>query len=188
VIDAYTDIRTLHPYLQLAKHDASPSSTILVPFYSHPVTALFGSLRGGIHLFPAFISFIVLLSEVMTVAIAGVPYSSASSYTAYTVSTFLSIGIIGIMLFALVLVYFVFMRDPLELPRRPDTVANTLSFLCGSKAMVRSLKDLACVDGRERRKVIVGMRRRYKLDIGVGMDGKERWTIDEAGSGGSLDN
>ena len=120
----------------------------------------------------------------MTVAIAGVPYSSASSYRAYTVSTFLSIGIIVIMLLALVLVYVVFVRDPLELPRRPDTVANVLSYLCGSRVMVPSLKDLGRVDGKERGKVIVGMRRRYKFDVDVGMDGKERWTVDEDGSGG----
>src|SRR5439155_17005866 len=116
----WLEVRTVDPYRRLVKGHARPCHTILLHFTSTPLATLVGSLYRR-HLFLASIAFTSLLSEVLVIMIAGVPFNSSQIWAAFLVSTYSSISILSLMICAL-LALFWWRRQP-ELPRMPNTVA-----------------------------------------------------------------
>src|SRR5204862_6508296 len=86
-----------------------------------------------------WIAFNALLSEVLVVMLAGVPFNSSQTWTAFLVSAYSTMTILGLMVVAL-LALFWWRRKP-ELPRMPNTVAAVLSYLCASE-MLEDFKEL----------------------------------------------
>lgn len=123
-------LRTLEPYKRLAFDGSSPpQESILVESCVHPITATFSCLWWK-HYFVAYIAFITLLAECLTVALSGVPFSSALSYEAYTVSTFLSVAIIAMMLITIPVIAL--RGRDLMMPRGLDNIVAVLLYICGS--------------------------------------------------------
>ncbi|KAA6415029.1 MAG: hypothetical protein FRX48_01780 [Lasallia pustulata] len=135
------------PRPRLPDGPASPNDTILVPSVAVPLNAILPSLRRG-HFFVAAIAAVVLLPDLLTVALAGIPFDSASSYTAYTVSTDLSTAILALMLVALAAVLVRERGDPV-LPRKPESLAAVALVLCGAQ-MGGGLEGLGDVDREPR--------------------------------------
>ena len=134
------------------------------------------------HFFVASVAATTVLADVLTVALAGIPFDSASSYTAYTVSTYLSAAILALMLDALAALVWRARSDPV-LPRAPESVAAVALALCGS-GLVGEVEGLAGLEQGVRDRRVEGIGRRYWGGEGVGVDGVVRWGVDcEDGEG-----
>jgi uncharacterized membrane protein len=137
---------------------------------------MFSCLRWK-HYFVAHISLIALLAECLTIALSGIPFSSAHSYKAYTVSTYLCIAIIAMMLLTIPLIAL--RGRDLLMPRSPDTIAAVLLYICGSP-MLASFRGLSLLDAKTRNQRIVDMGRIYRYGLVVGVDGQVRMGVDHA--------
>ncbi len=62
--------------------------------------------------------------------------------------------------------------------QRPETLADMMIALCGSRMLV-DFKGLSALDRRERDAVVGGWGKRYAMGTVVGVDGVERDGIDE---------
>jgi hypothetical protein len=170
-----SEIRTLEPYRNLSLRPFPARDTILVTSKSHPIVALTSAVF-RLRPFLALIAFDTILAEILTVVLPSVPYKGESIFLAYSSSAVLAISIIAFMLASLVWVAVRATRA-LALPRRPDTIAAVLLYLCGGK-MVKDFQGLAVVEERLRDRVLVRMEKNYWLGKVVGGDGVERVGID----------
>ncbi|KAI9774087.1 MAG: hypothetical protein M1840_005180 [Geoglossum simile] len=170
------ETRAVEPYRNLSAGNAQPRDSILVCAVSNPITSLVVAVtRARPHL--AVLVFNTLLSEVLIVSLSRIPFRGDSIYIAYVASSRLVTAIIPFMLVTLIWVGLR-RRLTVDLPRRPDTIAAVLSYLCGS-SMLQDFQGLSTVDGQTRDGVVVKMGKRYKLGKIVGVDGVERVGIDE---------
>jgi Protein of unknown function (DUF3433) len=166
----------MEPYRNLSAGNAQPRDSILIRSVSNPIAALATAVvRARFHL--AVLVFNTLLSEVLIVSLSRIPFKGDSIYIAYVASSRLITAIIPFMLVTLMWVALR-RRQTADLPRRPDTIAAVLSYLCGS-SMLQDFQGLSTVDGRTRDGVVVKMGKRYKLGKIVGVDGVGRVGIDE---------
>lgn len=146
------------PYRRLAEGNATARETILMTTPSHPVLAFHSALFTR-HYFLAAISAATLLSEVLTVTLSTIPFSSATLWKAYVVSTWISVAIIGVML--LTLLFLFFYKEP-KLPIKPTTLAAQLACLCDS-SLPDLFANLGATSTQDRNKAIDSLGYRYRL-------------------------
>jgi hypothetical protein len=144
---------------------------------------MFSCLRWK-HYFVAYVAFITLLAECLTVALSGVPFSSALSYEAYTVSTFLSVAIIAMMLITIPVIAL--RGRDLMMPRKLDNIAAVLLYICGSP-MLTSFGGLSLLDTKTRNRRILNMGRMYRYGLVMGVDGQLRMGVDYSSDGNGYD-
>jgi hypothetical protein len=72
-----------------------------------------------------------------------------------------------------------------RLVRQPDTLGSVMLFLCGG-GMVARFEGVAEMGGRERERVVKGWGERYGFGRWRGVDGVERWGVDEVERRGSV--
>ncbi|KAH0565071.1 hypothetical protein GP486_001539 [Trichoglossum hirsutum] len=168
-------IRTLEPYRNLSLRPSPAWDTILVTSKPHPIVALISALF-SLRPFLALIAFDTILAEILTVVLPSVPYKGESIFIAYSLSAILAISIITIMLASLA---WVAVRETrvTSLPRRPDTIAAVLLYLCGGR-MVKDFQGMAEAEGRLRDKTLMKMGKNYWLGKVEGVDGIERIGIE----------
>jgi hypothetical protein len=132
------------------------------------------------HLFAASIALIAVLSDILTVALSVVPYSPGQIYLELLVSSYMSMAILALMVVAIIslLLWRWRWQGMLDLPRRPETLAAVISYVCASR-MLDDFEGLECLDGGQRDQQIVGMRKRYGYGRRRCVDGVVRWAIDE---------
>jgi hypothetical protein len=65
-----------------------------------------------------------------------------------------------------------------HLPRKPDSVAAVMSYLCASR-MVEELEGSEYLSSKQMQLRVEGLKKRYTYGKIVGMDERERWAIDE---------
>ncbi|KAI4259555.1 MAG: hypothetical protein L6R42_004523, partial [Xanthoria sp. 1 TBL-2021] len=180
------DLRATHPYhlLLLASSSASPKArqSILASPPSNPFTGLVYSLRRMTWL-PGWLSTVAVLTEPLIVALANIPFQPGTAWMAYRASTYVTIGVLSFMLLGLV---GVLARRKLngELVRRGTeaarerTVGRVMGLVCGS-CMLGEFRGLAELDEKSRDEVVQGWGKRYWMGQLVGVDGVERWGVDE---------
>ncbi|PVH97481.1 hypothetical protein DM02DRAFT_674105 [Periconia macrospinosa] len=162
------NIRSLEPYRRLSSGSGvTPQESILVPSSAHPITAIVTSLRHR-HYFVAYVSFLAVLTEVLVVTLSGVPFSSARSHTDFVVSTSLSTAIIALLIVTLP---YVFVWSTLTSPMPRDSLADRLSYLCGS-SMIAFFMTLSILDRKERDRSIEGIGKVYVMK--ASSDGNDR--------------
>ncbi|KAI9858264.1 MAG: hypothetical protein M1813_007538 [Trichoglossum hirsutum] len=167
------EVRTVNPYRRLAHGHARPHNTILVRFTSTPLTTFPVSIFRR-HFFVAFIALVALFSEVLVVMLAGVPFQAGQTWMAFLVSTYSGVGILGLMIIALIAL-FQWRRRP-ELPRIPNTVAATLSYLCASYLR----EDFERLGHSTEIDVIAkGHGQTYSYGLLKGTDMVTRWAVDK---------
>ncbi|KAI9767854.1 MAG: hypothetical protein M1840_005347 [Geoglossum simile] len=169
------EVRAVNPYRILARRHARARDTIAVDFTSTPFTTFTASLYQR-HFFVAFIACVALLSEILVVALSGIPFNSSQTYAAFQASAYTSVAILALMVFAVfALVYW--RRQPL-LPRMPNTLAAILSYVCASHMLEdpRVLQDVGSGDGRGGQTFSYGRLR--------GVDAVMRWAVDRDANNG----
>jgi hypothetical protein len=178
-----TEVRTYTIYRRLVTSPVLARDSILLSTTTHPVTTIPHALRHRAF-FLATISFLAFLAEALIITLAAVPFSAGETYAAYHVSSYISITILVIMLGALVGV-FVWRRGNPRLPREPNTLAGVWSYLCASR-MRGAFEELGDLKKGELDRVVGGMGKTYFLGWKAGMDGVERWTVDDCGNAPGL--
>ncbi|OMP85167.1 hypothetical protein BK809_0000266 [Diplodia seriata] len=167
-------IHTMEPYRRIALGRASAHSSILAPTSPHAIAAIFSSLRRR-HFFPAYLSLLAVLSEILIVTLASVPFHIATLLEAFRVSVFVSVGIVGLMVVTLPAVW-VYCRGAAVGP--PVCVADTVMMLMGREdgeggnEVAGVLGGMGGLRRSERDKAIEGLGRRYRM-VGVRGGGKE---------------
>ena len=130
------------------------------------------------HVFSASMALVGLLSEVLVVVLAAIPYSPGEIFLELIVCSYTSIGILSLMF--LVLISLVFWKRRLPyLPRPPDTLGSVISYICASR-MLADFDQCTGLGNRELKRRIAGMGNRYTYGKYVGLDGQLRWMIEES--------
>lgn len=153
--------------------------TILLHRHTLPLTAFVPLLRSN-HVVPAAVAFAALISEILVVTLAGLPYRPGQLRSEYVFCGVASAVLLAIMLgIAVWAATWRALAVP-HLPRRPDSVAAVMTYVAGTR-MVADFEGIERVGVRERDRVIVGLRKRYvyghverKSGFGSG-----RWVVDD---------
>jgi hypothetical protein len=117
------------------------------------------------YIFPAAFSATAILADILVILAPVIPFAPARMRVEFLVSAFTCMGILALMLIAVT--GYIFWRRRAMVPRTPDTLANVMSYLIGSREMC------SMELGEWRRKDL-----RYTYGKSKGIDGFSRWTID----------
>lgn len=117
-----------------------------------------------------------ILCELLTIALANVPYSASNTLVAYKVCSSIAIAVLVIMLLTLVAVMFQIGRfgGGSEVPK---TLAGKLRLLVGG-SLPEKFSGMGDMGEKARDKIVVGLKERYKLGNVRGWDGVVRLGID----------
>lgn len=170
------EIHTLTPFHRLAQKPAPARSTILLCKQNLPITA-FVTLLFRSHIFAATMAFVSVLSDVLIVTLARIPFSPGEIYLELLVASYMSMGILGIMVLVLVGLFF-WRRGLPYMPRSPDTLAGAISYICDSQ-MVENFEGCEWLDNKGLDKRVAGMGQMYSYGTYRGVSGKSRWMVDE---------
>ena len=184
------DLRATHPHRLLLLASSSSSSlaspaarqSILASPPSNPFAGVVYSLRRMTWL-PGWLSIVAVLTEPLIVALANIPFKPGTAYMAYLVSTYITIGVLSLMLLGL---FGVLGRQKVngELMRRGTeaarerTVGRVMGLVCGS-CMLSEFRGLAELEKKSRDEVVQGWGKGYRMGRLMGVDGVERWGVDE---------
>jgi uncharacterized membrane protein YhaH (DUF805 family) len=177
------EVRIMDPFRRLGKRMALPRKTILASRRGTPFDALPIALW-NMNFFVAAIAAVAILSDILIIAILGVPFSSAEIKPASLASFYVSFGILGIMLIAFVAVT-IWRRSNPPIPRQPDTLASVWTYLCASN-MLEDFEGMEFMTEKVRNKTIRDAGRRYFYGMANGTDGKDRYMVDHEGAGGTV--
>jgi hypothetical protein len=177
------EVRIMYPFRLLSKRMATPQKTILPSRSGNPFSALPIALW-NFNFFGAAIALVAILSDFLIIIIAGVPYNSGEIYLAALASFYISFGIIGLMLLALIALFMWRRSDP-TMPREPDTLASVWTYLCASE-MLGDMEGMEYMDEKRRDRSIRVGGRRYFYGISTGTDGRDRYMVDHERVGGPV--
>ncbi|KAE9966034.1 hypothetical protein BLS_007239 [Venturia inaequalis] len=152
------DAHTLAPYHALSHAPQPASSTILLQRRSLPYSAIF-SMTYNRHALASYLAFTAILSDVLVIAIAGIPYSPGQIYVEFLACFYVTIVILGLMVLGIVMT-MVWRRWTPDLPRTPDTILAVMSYVADS----RLLDDFDGCEGLSSREVenrVNGLGKRY---------------------------
>lgn len=187
-------IRITDPFRRLALRNARAETTILLTLngtcWSNLPRNLYLLCRyetsQGRMAWVTFVSFVACLSDANIVAVAGFLFNDAQTREAYYTCGYLCMVCTSAILLTVLITMGWWLRVPVirRMPRQPDTIGNMLSYLCGSE-IVKDLNDLnefstpvENLSRRERDALVVQGGRRFCFGRMLGMDERERWSID----------
>jgi Protein of unknown function (DUF3433) len=173
---SYPDTQTTTVLARLSQEEASPSETIFLRNHSIPITAII-PLAYRRHFFASFVAFITFLSIFIPTTLSGIPFSPNQIDDELYICAYSSMIVLAIM--ALTIVALVIWRFKLPyLPRRPDSVAAIMSYICASR-MVEDFEGSECLSTGMMQKRVEGLKKRYHYGSLIGVDGARRWAVDE---------
>lgn len=170
-------VRVMVPYRRLQKGNTKGRHLLTMYLHGVPFTSFFKALRQK-NWYHAFIAFTTMLSYVLLILIAGVPYNYGQIKNVSFYSSLVSVVILGIMLVAMISLVFWQMGNP-KMSRRPDTLINTWLLMCAS-GFVDELK------GRPLSEVMEELdsgNSRFWFRRATGVDGIQRWMVESEGNG-----
>jgi hypothetical protein len=141
------------PYIALASpQGATAEQSILLQNHSHPLIALFRSGTWRYWL-TGVVTLMASLSEVLVITLTAVPFSTATAYQAHEISVYLSVAILGIMIFTVPAVLIWQIRNKKrEIPEMPECIADILALVANGHGW----NTLGMLDDKERRRVVKG--------------------------------
>jgi len=164
-------------YRRLSRGKADPQRTLLYRSSSNPFNVLFCSIRHGNWLL-AWVSLVNFLSQVLVIAVSGIPYSEGELWVQMLVCTYLFIGILSLMLLTLPILLWWKAKLP-PLPRQPDTVGAIISYVFATRA-VQEWGELEFLSTKERDQKISGSGTTWTYgEMNCECDNTRRWMIDE---------
>jgi hypothetical protein len=173
-----TEVQILTPFRRLITSPAPAKPSILFKRHSLPPLVLYTSLINS-HFFAALVAFTTFLADILTITLAVIPFSPTEIYLELLICAYTSIAILSLMI--LVVVGLLFWKRKLrDMPRKADTLAGVMSYLCDSHMLV-DFEGCEVGDGKEMEKRIGRGGKRYGFGRYVGVSGKKRWMIEEEG-------
>jgi len=176
------EARIMEPYRRMADGQqlARAEDSIYVSPTGTPFSTVFVALARRNYAV-AVIAAVALLSQVLIIAVPGVPFSDGQIVPAYRASTFVSLAILGVMALAFGVVVARRRGDP-PMPRAPDTPVHVWLYLCASR-MVDTSHGLEVVGNRvypyRDCGDAAGVRCSYWFGLSTGVDARRRWMVDE---------
>ena len=177
--DPFLDTHVLTIFNQLAQESGRNSVTLRRPRNSIPLTALFPQLIHR-HFLAATVAFAALLSEVLVIVMAGIPYHPSQIRVELILCSYLSMAILAVMIITMILVIIWRWRLP-HFPRRPNTLGALVSYICASKVVQDGPGEYSSLmsDKRDMRVQELAFNDgAIKYGKSRGVDGIERWGID----------
>jgi hypothetical protein len=176
------EARIMEPYRRMAdkRQLARAEDSVYASPTGTPFSTVFVALARRSYAV-AVIAAVALLSQVLIIAVPGVPFSEGQIVPAYRASTFVSLAILGVMVLAFGVVVARRRGDP-PMPRAPDTPVHVWLYLCASR-MVDTSHGLEVVG----RRVYpyrdcgdeAGVCYSYWCALSTGVDNRWRWMVDE---------
>jgi len=171
-------VQTLTPFRKLIASPAPAKPSILFKRHSLLPLVLYTSLVNG-HFFAVLIAFTTFLADILTITLAVIPYSPNEIYLELLICAYTSMAILSLMV--LVILGLLFWKRKLrDMPRKPDTLAGVMSYLCDSHLLM-DFEGCDTITGAELDKRIGRSGKRYEFGQFVGVSGKQRWMIEEEG-------
>lgn len=169
------EVRITTPWGRMAstlrRRSATAKVSVLVSMKGTPTVSFPRALKRGNHCH-ALVSLVANLSDINILSISAVPANGATIEPTFKAVSHISLAILGLMVLTMIFVWIWRWTNPIRrMPRTPDTIANVLLYLCGSR-MILGPEDS---EVRTRRH---GDNKRYWFGEGVGMDGRPRWMVD----------
>ena len=162
--------------MRLQEMNAAPTPTILLRKHSLPLTSFVPMVRNR-HFIAAIVAFSAILSEFLVIVFSGLPYRPGQLRSEFFFCAIASLTIIIIILLTIVIIN-IWRRWLPRLPRKPDSVAAVLTYVCQSR-MVEDFEGVELLSVKERDRRIRDLRKRYGYQARQGEDSLGRWTIDE---------
>jgi hypothetical protein len=176
------EARIMEPYRRMADRQqlARAEDSVRVSLTGTPFSTAFVALARRSYAV-AVIAAVTLLSQVLIIAVPGVPFGAGQIIPAYRASTFVSLAILGVMVLAFGVVVARRRGDP-PIPRDPDTPVHVWLYLCASR-MVDTSRGLEVVGNRVYpygdRGDTAGVRCYYWCALSTGVDARRRWMVEE---------
>lgn len=126
------DSMVMAPFTRLANGSASFDTLIFNPTIT-PILSTWRAMSNG-YGFAGTVTIMTLLAEVLSIAIAGVPFAPGQLFLNFLVVAYMSLAILGIMLLAAIAVIVHRKYEP-RIPVVPDTLGPKMSYLVGSKML-----------------------------------------------------
>lgn len=164
----------MSPFLRLSKQAHHAEQSILL---SPPTNAFYGiwSAFRQRHLYLGFLSFTTVLAELcLPVTLSHVPFSAVETYMTQYVSAYLSIAILGLMMIAVIMSFFI--KWP-HMPMDPRTIVGSMYYVCDSW-MLGSMEGMSTLRKKDRDLDVRFMRHRYGYGCIEGMTWKSRMGFD----------
>jgi Protein of unknown function (DUF3433) len=162
---AERETRIMEPYRKLASGLRPGKGTIDVAMTGTPYSTVFIALGRG-DLFVSWTALMAILSDILIIAVTGVPFSPAQIHEAGLASFYISFGILSLMILSLLAVVIRRRSNP-RMPRDPDTLAHVWLYVCAS-SMTQKKGEMYQSDVSQ-----------YWFGLSTGSDGKQRWMIDK---------
>lgn len=173
------EVRVMTPYRRLHKRNAAAGNTILMSMNGTPISS-FPLAVGRGDVFHALVAFTAIMSDILIIAVAGVPFALAQVWLSFIVSAYVSLGILGLMILVVLGTFWWKVgNEKMGIPRAPSTIVAVLMVLCnegnglrgefeGWEGVGTAARDIAC----KKRKG------RYWAGRILEGDGRERWVVD----------
>lgn len=173
------EVRVMTPYRRLHRRNALAGKTILMSMNGTPISSFPLAVSRG-DVFHALVAFTAIMSDILIIAVAGVPFAQAQVWLSFIVSAYVSLGILSLMvLVVLGTLWWRVGNEKMGIPRAPSTIVAVLMILCNEGNGLRrefegwegagtAARDIAC----KKRK------RRYWAGRILEGDGRERWVVD----------
>jgi hypothetical protein len=171
-----TEVRSYQPYRHLSSKSSSyPTHTILSTTTSTPWSTLPLSLYHR-EIFTALVAFCYILSEVLVIAVATIPYSNNQYYLAFLAGIYIAFSILGLQIFCFFALVTWWRRTGPHLDRDPDTLLGVWTLLASS-GIRKDFEDLGTAGRRDLVRTVERWDKRYWLGEVVGRDGVARMGI-----------
>ncbi|KAH8892426.1 hypothetical protein GQ53DRAFT_646752, partial [Thozetella sp. PMI_491] len=179
----FRDAQTFAPYTALATRSSDPKPTLLLRRHILPITAIVPLLRNG-HIVPGSVAFTALVSEVLVVVLAGLPYRPGQLKGEFLFCAIATLVILALMLVELGVTISWRAKCVPHLPRRPDTVAAVMTYVAGAK-MNADFDGLEEVKKKERDAAVISLGKKYEYGEMQDDRGSFRWMVDQSADPGS---
>lgn len=126
------ELKMLEPYRHLLDGQATPRNSVDMSLTGTPLTTFFYAAKRADYV-TAAAAFMAILSEVLIIAVNGIPVSEGTIMPAWLASVYISLGILTVMIIVVVMVMIRRFKDPRRfMPRMPDTPVAVWLYLCAS--------------------------------------------------------
>ncbi|OAP62957.1 hypothetical protein AYL99_02184 [Fonsecaea erecta] len=174
------EVRLLTPYRRLFRGSAKPESTILVSQNSTPLTSIFQAL-GRRNFFHAFVAFVAILSDVLIIAIGGVPFNSAQIWLDFLVSIYTSWAILALMILTVIAIFrWRALNAKMMMPSEPTRPLTVWLMLCNEgNQLCEEMKGYETMAPRERDEKVKLRGGLYWAGWLTQPDGSQRWCLEK---------
>jgi hypothetical protein len=163
------------PYHNLAKSPATAQQSILVKPTPIPLLSIFRSFRRGSILL-SFTDFCTILCELLTIALANIPFSSGNTWVAFKVCFAIAACVMVLMIITLLVVLVRIGRigGGADVPK---TLAGKMRLFVGS-TMAERFRTMGDAGEAQRDDWVEGLGERYRFGGVRGWDGVSRLGVD----------